>query len=311
MPYAPMHTKKIVIAVLSCCLGFFLIQMICSAWLEWDGAADAALVQSVFSSNPSKLNNETELQAAAAQLEQAPVAALHEAPSADRVLALADPSESDPEWAKLARTTFKLVVTTNQPKLLVGRELFRNVHLNPADTHVPADRRTEFDAWLVRTAAGVAKLRQSVDVISRQELDFMIQRGIARRISYSKYMGNLTKEERARIQKVNDQTRRSLESAGISKEMIDKTIAATKSYDPKVLCAGSFCHATRDQDDNIYMGDLKRMPQTRQAAELYSVGVWSMYTGVLNFFRTNAGLIEDDCEALMEPIDTELVRFRV
>jgi hypothetical protein len=218
----------------------------------------------------------------------------------------------DVEWAAFPRTMFDPSAALADASTLVAAKLFRNTTLNPGDRVIAKPERDRFAAWLSARAPLLHRLEQFVTSVAVQELDFLIDRGMARHVSYQNdVVARWTADQRSAAEKGLNALREQLSAAGASAEEVERAVAETRTFDPNVVCAGAFSYATRAGDDRIYLGDLARMPQSRQACTAYYTAAFEACAEILFFFRSHACLGDAAEKHVLQRLDKVLARYRV
>ena len=136
----------------------------------------------------------------------------------------------------------------------------------------------------------------------------MLDRNTAHTLSYSDYLGKLDAEGLAKVEREAASMRKDLETMGLPKDAIDRSIADMMTFEARLL-GDVFTHGTRD--GHIVWAELKEMPQTSQAAALFHAGVLDMYCQLLEFFARHAGLGELESNRALESITARLARYVV
>jgi len=123
------------------------------------------------------------------EAEFASIVAKHDAPdlmvatssSAERHPSLiAAKDESDPEWEAFPRTRETFIPALVSSDKLKADRLYRNLDLNPLDTHLPKRLRKELEDYTVRHMAGIRKLCGLLNRAAHREMSLMIEAGVAK-----------------------------------------------------------------------------------------------------------------------------------
>lgn len=278
---------------------------------EPDAAEVAALVRK---ENPHAQENRERIDAAVSAVQRSAEAtgAAPGAPS-PTVRTPAPPvgPEGDDEWLRLPRTRLDLHTTVDKYGDLRAEQLFRNVHLNAADRHIPKDARQRLEAWLSARTGPLQQLLGAIGTVSDQELAFLIERGLARTASYAAYEAAAGPEHEKEKQRSIESTRQRMTAFGATPEAIEKATREQMVFDPLVLCAGAIAYKVDSSNDHVYLGDLERMPQTRSAADAYRAAVLEFYRSILGFFREQGCIDEMGVTKAMARVERELVRYEL
>jgi hypothetical protein len=306
----PLRTA-IIVGTIAFCIAVaapFIVSMLSN----WE---DERVAATLLESNPGAAQNRQQTDLVAAQVADLPAldskANSTSPTSSQRTPAPAvEPPPIDDGWLKFSRTTFHLITKPEVLSNLAAEKLFRNKHLNPLDTKIPKAQRTLFDNWLEQAAKVLDEAQSNVNAIANQELSFMITRGLARYVSYKDLERSYSLERRDEIKAELGELRKMLKEAGATQEQIDATIADTKSFNDGTL-EDSITHATRSGDDNIYLGDMARMPQTQQAAEIYYATAFGVYGEILTYFRRHQCIDDAIVSREMEKLDRLMQKYRL
>lgn len=302
-----MLSIRAVRAVVAATCGAMLVLAIGRGVGWWEASENARIAEMLLAANPHLQENEARIDAAVSEAWSAPALPRTGAVPGDIVGSTAE--VSDPLWAAFPRTSFSLASTVEAIDVAAGT-LFRNTQLNPADRRIGGADREVFEKWLVRKAGAVRALRSAIHDVSVQELDYLIDHGVARSVSYVRLLedgGSNAKEELGRVRQ---SMRMHMTDAGATPEEVERSLADLKVFNPNVVCAGAFNHATRAGDDRIYLGDLSRMPQSRQATHAYVAAVLEVYAGIVQFFRDQGCLDEARQRDILSSIEPKLARYQ-
>lgn len=267
-------------------LGVALLVSLLRLYLDrqWDETAVRGAL-SVMEGNPEIGRNEQLLAASAEAVAVIVPEGAHDRLPADDAPRTAP--ASDPEWVALERTSFSLAWALDRPELLVARKLFRNRSLNPTDCYIALERRREIEAWLPAACEKLALAKANVHTIAVQELDYLVQRGVAPRKAYSEYVAELDDAKKALVEREIEAARKELEDGGASAVEAAERLRRMKVF-PVPVAVDAF--ATSVRDDDIWFADLRILPQARAAADLYVAGVSQLHGRLYDFFGANAGL---------------------
>lgn len=268
---------------------------------------DETVVQNALSveDNPEIGRNEQLLAASAEAAALVVPDDSHERLPASDVPRAAPPTDS--EWAGLERTAFSLASALDRPDLLVARKLFRNRILNPTDCYIAPERRREIETWLPGACEKVAFAKANVNTIAVQELDYLVMRGTAPRRTYSEYLSDLDDSKRALVQRETEAARKELEEGGATAAEVSERMRRVKVF-PVPVAASAF--ATSVRDDDIWFAELKILPQTKAAADLYVASVSQLHGRLYEFFGANAGLTVAAIARSIADVDRVMVHYR-
>lgn len=262
------------------------------------GDMDIARALEALDGNPLRVHNQTLIGKSAADL----AAALSDASAKVgperpvRIVAAQEPT--DPAWRVMPRTAFNIGAIVDHAELLVGEKIFRNVHLNPNDAYIEPESRERMRQWLDTVRPSLIEFKANLMQVAMQELDYQIQRGVAARKSYSTYLGQADDSTKQALCDRRSELQRMLEERGATPAQVARSVEDLKVVElEKLGIAGSFSHATRSGDDNIYYSSLASMPQTRNAAATYADSVTCILAQLLQFFSSEVGLDASACEA--------------
>lgn len=269
-----------------------------------------AVVIDTLENNPGVAENERLM--AAASERAWPVIAGQAPPAAresqrDIISEVAD-LEADSYWSALARTGWRMEEHVTGVAGFVATDMLRSRQLNPGDVYIRRADRDQLTLLLSAQIERVHHLMVTVDAVASQEFDFMLKRGSVHKLSYAEYESSLDEPTRARLNRSRESLRRKLLDSGADEAVVAAAVDASVSYDPTGVCRGAFRMATGD--GSFSWVNLREMPQTKQAAELYVAGALDLCFQVLEFFNSQAGLSASDSEEILTAVEASLAKFR-
>lgn len=240
-------------------------------------------------SNPERAGNEAVIAAAAERSFPPPLPPQLVVPSApqamnDRELVERPAApETDPEWAALPRTKFKLEESFEDWDGFSAKVLFRSHGLNPEDVYIPRSSRVDFAAWFDGAHSKVKELRRVQRAIADQEFNHMATRGSLKSLSFAAYVESLDQVGRKQLEEAREAYRQHLVAAGRPMDSIEESMARWTYFPLSAMPEGAFMHGTRE--GKLVWATLAEMPQSQQAAGLYYSAAMDMMNHILAYFR--------------------------
>ncbi|MCC6782699.1 MAG: hypothetical protein IT457_07625 [Planctomycetes bacterium] len=220
-------------------------------------------------------------------------------------------SGDDPEWASFPRTPFDLAaIACRETWSVRAEDLFRNAILNPRDQYIPPSARERIRAIWNGRVGGIESLQARIAPLANSEFQWLVHHGRARTKTYSEYLQSLPGPERESLVAETARHAQSLASearaAGSPEAAIQEMVKGFRRVNFTQMF-GFSTYATSNDGDRYYAAELRELPQTCDALDVYFSAVHQLVFDTVNAFVAAECLSAAGAEAVVTRLD-ECVR---